>query len=715
MQRWMLRKLCRLLQWRALTPVLVALWLLGGRSAPAQTLTIGDTPYFTDFESGTPIGWWNTRFNSQATLTRFLGNFGRVTQNGTTNQEQTYLLLYGKANTKYTLVFDLYMIDSWDAGNAQWGPDSFSVTDLFTGTIFNIVPYSAHSASSPATYPAMWDEEGKFYGNASYKETIYRSIVVRFESISSLIVLMFQGGASEALSNESWAIDNVRVIETKDEGDYIPRFINTGKFRTFERTMSTDADNGWSPIWADLSTDGAMDAFFTGSPSYVMRYNGATGKFTQSQLGANYTRHANILDLESDGDIDLFGFQGANGERFLLSNSATTFSNVGDLGASVPSGNYSTLVLDANRDGYPDELVFSSGSNWLLTSSGLDSSIPLPPASATTTAIAMAPSAPSWLNAAGTFGAGGAIASGDINDDGVPDFVYQLGYGAVYLSQPDGTWALTPTAIRLPYTSQRLGMQLADIDNDGDLDLVCANPIGAMQAWINVDGAFVERASSLGLVAGKNTRSVCIGDYTNDGYLDVYATAANTTGNVMFRGKADGTFEIFDDRAANTGSTNLDAAMADYDNDGDLDLAVSATSASVRLYDNITDNRNYLKVRFIGMGPEASNTSLRTGQGVTIRLYDATGTQYLGRRELGAARGLASTDPLIAHFGVADPASKYIVKVHARGRDHSIEVRPSAASSLVNGAIMAQTLTIDEADLKPALRVARWREVAVAE
>lgn len=710
MQRWMLEIVCRLLQWRGLSAALVALWLMGGSGATAQTLTIGNTPYFTDFESGTPTGWWNTRFNSQATLTRFLGNYGKV---GST-QEATYLILNGTPNTRYTLVFDLYLIDTWDAGHATWGPDSFSVTDLFTGTIFNAVPYSAHSPSTAATYPAMWDQSGNFYGTSS-SETIYRSIVVRFESISSLIVLMFQGGANEALANESWAIDNVRVIETKDEGDYIPRFINTGKFRTFEVTTTQSADWGASPTWADLSRNGGFDALLTGSSTRQMKYNRSTGKFTATTLAANFARQARVFDLDADGDLDIFGFQDVNGERFLLSNGAGSFTSVGDLGLSVATNNRGLCIVDANGDGYPDPIIFSSMTNWLGTSSGLDPLVPAPLMSATTTAIAMTPSAEAWMNSAGAAGAGGSVASGDVNDDGVVDFMYQLGYGALFLSQSGGGWALAETTIRLPYTSERLGMQWADIDNDGDLDLVVANPIGPMQAWINEGGVFVERASSLGLVAGVNTRSVCIGDYTNDGYLDVYAVAMGTGGNVMFRGKADGTFAAFNDRAANAGATNLDAAMGDYDNDGDLDLAVTAQNSVARLFDNITNNTSYLKVRFLGMGPEASNASLRCGNGVTIRLYDATGTQYLGRRELGAARGLASSEPLIAHFGGVNPASTYVVKVRARGRDHSIEVRPSSATSVVHGATMAQTLTINEEDLKPALRVVRWREVAAAE
>ena len=39
----------------------------------------------------------------------------------------------------------------------------------------------------------------------------------------------------------------------------------------------------------------------------------------------------------------------------------------------------------------------------------------------------------------------------------------------------------------------------------------------------------------------------------------------------------------------------------------------------------------------------------------------------------------------------------------------------NTVSSTVNGTTMAQTLTINEADLKPALRVSRWREVAATE
>lgn len=703
--------LCRLLQWRGFSALFVALWLVGGSGARAQTLTIGSVPYFTDFETGTPTGWWNYRYNSQATLTRFLGTFGKSSG----YQDSTYLLLNATPNVKYTLIFDLYMIDTWDAGASGVGPDTFTVTDLFTGTIFNKTLYSAHNSGAPASYPGMWDGAGNYYGT-SYNDTIYRSVVLRFTSVSSLIVLMFQGGANEDIGNESWAIDNVRVVPTASEGAYIPRFLNTGKYRGFEFTSTTSTDWGSSPIWADLSTNGLQDALITGSTTRQLKYNRTTKLFTQTALPVNFARQARVFDLDSDGDLDIFGFPDFNGERFLLSNSAGSFSSVGDLGLSSPANNRGLLVLDSNADGYPDPLVFSSATNWLATSSGFDPSAPMPPASATTSALSLTPTAPSWFNSAGATGStGGSIASGDINNDGVTDFIYQFGYGVVFLSQPDATWAITSTAIRLPYTSERLGMQLADIDNDNDLDLIVANPMGPMQAWINSGGVFVERASSLGLVAGVNTRSVCVGDYTNDGYLDVYALAANGEGNVMFRGTAVGTFTTFADRAPNAGIANLDAAMSDYDNDGDLDLAVTSFNASTRLYDNITDNDKYLKVRFIGMGNEASNTSLRCGTNVTIRLYNATGTTYLGRRELGSARGLSSADPLIAHFGIANPAAKYVVKVHARGRDHSIEVTPSIVSSTVNGTTMAQTLTINEADLKPALRVSRWREVAATE
>lgn len=707
----MLETVCRLLQWRGLSAALVALWLMGGSGATAQTPTIGNTPYFTDFESGTPAGWSVARFRSQATMTRFLGNFGRV---GNT-QESVRLTLQCEPDTQHTLIFDLYLIDSWDAGDSRWGPDSFSVTEALAGTLFDRVPYSAHSSGAPATHPAMWDQSGRWFGNSRYNETIYRSIVVRFMSESSVIALTFRGGADEALSNESWAIDNVRVIETKDEGEYIPRFINTGRYRTFEVTTTNNSDWGSSPTWADLSRNGHLDALMTGTTTRQMRYNPSTGRFTATALRTNFARQARIFDLDADGDLDILGFPNVNSERFLLSNGAGGFANVGHLGLAAATNNRGILIVDANADGYPDPLILSGSTNWLGTNLGLDPNAPTPPPNATTTEIRMDRSAPEWFNTAGATGTmGGSIASGDVNDDGVADFMHQLGYGELYLSQSGGGWALTQTAIRLPYTSERLGMQWADLDRDGDLDLLVANPVGAMQAWINEEGTFVERAASLGLVAGVNTRSVAAADYTNDGWLDVYAVAANGEGNVMFRGGPTG-FTTFNDRAANAGVVNLDAAFGDYDNDGDLDLAVTTFNSAARLFDNITDNANYLKIRFIGVGPDASNGALRCGTGVSIRLYDATGTQYLGRRELGAARGLASSEPLVAHFGGVNPALTYMVKVRARGRDHGILVRPVAATSIVNGTTLAQTLTVHEEDLKPALRVVRWREVAAAE
>jgi hypothetical protein len=105
-------------------------------------------------------------------------------------------------------------------------------------------------------------------------------------------------------------------------------------------------------------------------------------------------------------------------------------------------------------------------------------------------------------------------------------------------------------------------------------------------------------------------------------------------------------------------------AWGDYDNDGDLDLAV-AKSGQNKLYRNNKNGIDWIKVKVIGgkrgVGTQGSN---RAGIGAKVKVYDQNKQQLLGYREISAGSGYRSMNALEAHFGVPPQGNTYHVEVY---------------------------------------------------
>jgi FG-GAP-like repeat/ASPIC and UnbV len=121
-----------------------------------------------------------------------------------------------------------------------------------------------------------------------------------------------------------------------------------------------------------------------------------------------------------------------------------------------------------------------------------------------------------------------------------------------------------------------------DYNRDGKLDLFLANQSGATDALWRNDGekGFTDVAPSLGLDAPGRAKEeggvgCAIGDYDNDGHLDIFVAVYGA--DLLYRNKGDGTFEEVGKAAgvADTGHA-VGAAWGDYDNDGYLDLYVTS-------------------------------------------------------------------------------------------------------------------------------------------
>ncbi len=123
-----------------------------------------------------------------------------------------------------------------------------------------------------------------------------------------------------------------------------------------------------------------------------------------------------------------------------------------------------------------------------------------------------------------------------------------------------------------------LAVSFLDYDNDGWQDLYTANDRGTINSLYRNrgDGSFedVSVASNSDLMF--NAMGIAIGDYDDNGFSDMYITNTSN-GNGLLRNNGDGTFtEVADSLGVGVQKLCWGTNFFDCDNDGDLDLFVSA-------------------------------------------------------------------------------------------------------------------------------------------
>jgi hypothetical protein len=150
-------------------------------------------------------------------------------------------------------------------------------------------------------------------------------------------------------------------------------------------------------------------------------------------------------------------------------------------------------------------------------------------------------------------------------------------------------------ASREKYMVETFGSGVAwiDYDNDGFPDLYFVNGApGAANALYrnNRDGTFSDVTSQAGVAAVADKAAyktgVAVGDFDNDGYLDLYVTAFGS--NILYKNNGNGTFTDVTAAAGVAGGPtewSTSAGFFDFDRDGDLDLYV-VNYLDYRLNDN---------------------------------------------------------------------------------------------------------------------------------
>ncbi len=205
-------------------------------------------------------------------------------------------------------------------------------------------------------------------------------------------------------------------------------------------------------------------------------------------------------------------------------------------------------------------------------------------------------------------GYGMSATAGDFDNDGFTDLlVTGVGFNTLYRNRGDGTFEDVTTKAGIKPSGWSIGGAWFDSDNDGDLDLFivnycvwnpltepfCGDKVAGYRTYChpkyyeglpntlyrnNGDGAFTDISgeSGIGAKIGKGM-AAALADYNNDGRMDVFVTN-DTTPNFLFRNDGGNRFTevgmeagvaVIDDGKA---LSSMGAGFADFDGDGRPDV-----------------------------------------------------------------------------------------------------------------------------------------------
>jgi hypothetical protein len=230
----------------------------------------------------------------------------------------------------------------------------------------------------------------------------------------------------------------------------------------------------------------------------------------------------------------------------------------------------------------------------------------------------------------------------------------------IYLNDGTGHFSDAGGAMGLPQTLgvRDGGMTFGDVDNDGDLDLALIRA-GNVDVYINT-GIIFELKQMIVPDKSSGGAHVCFGDFDHDEDLDLYVSGGN-----VYENDGTGIFMLVLSNISGL-ETSLDtidprgSALGDFDNDGDLDIYIADADYYNVLLRNDCNDSNWIQVDII------DHNRAIGGIGTKLDLYVAGHVgepNFLrGHREIHGEYGYLGQDMPTAHFG-ASSGSIYDLKV----------------------------------------------------
>jgi hypothetical protein len=280
-----------------------------------------------------------------------------------------------------------------------------------------------------------------------------------------------------------------------------------------------------------------------------------------------------------------FTFQLIESEEVVPPPTPITFSTVS---IGTINSTYNLCAVDMNND-YLDDIVGVNANNIRVHQQNADGTFTV-----LNYPTSNAQFQPSW-----------SIAAGDYNKDGYNDLMYGGGSGATFMRSNSTGTAYTQDSPGQYIFCQRTNF--VDLNNDGNLDAFSCHDVDPNVYYLNNgDGNFTYHQSgmagsyNLGLSAnGGNYGSVWI-DYDNDHDQDLFiAKCGSVPPDELHRNNGNGTFsDVSTELNLYDPGQSWSCAWADYDNDGDMDVFVGASSGAHKLKQNNLNTANTVEEPF---------------------------------------------------------------------------------------------------------------------
>ena len=346
------------------------------------------------------------------------------------------------------------------------------------------------------------------------------------------------------------------------------------------------------PVFYDLDSDGDQDILAgrdehgfvyyqnTGNPSNALwETNNAVFEGMGNQT---YWNSPDLVDLNGDSKPDLVFGSAAGPLNYYI--------NTGS--PSVPAWQLNTTlfggVLDVGGASNPYFFDFDHDGDMDLFSGSQLGDIKYYKNIGTTTG-------PAWEENSGYFTSlkhsiYSAVAIGDVNGDSLPDAIVGDFTGKLYYHRNNGSgFTLVAPALGSIVLGGWSSPRLVDLDLDGDLDIVAGNEAGKLNyiknqgtatnpIWILIPNYFS------GIDVGNNCVPA-IADLDLDGELEILT--GNLSGDIQFFENVNGSWvENPVPVQGLSGGQNTAPALADLDSDGDYDLTLGQYGGSFDYYKN---------------------------------------------------------------------------------------------------------------------------------